>query len=117
MTAEERVATGFPVEVAVFDRSRIKARLVGGTDDNPVYAFTLEPDSENDGIFCDATGERPGSIAWGMTLDPVLNDDKPLGSSSAIYMETTGPELLHLIACLQNLYDVNYDADGNLKGS
>lgn len=106
-----RRATGFPVEVAVFDPQRIKHREAGG----PIYSFTFAPDTVNDGIFCDSPGERPDSIAWGMTLDPVLVDDNPEFSASALYVETTGPELLRLIACLQNLYDVNYGADGALR--
>jgi len=108
MTSKDRLAAGFPVEVSINDRRRIKTRDGYGDANLPVYQFTFAPDTTNDGIFCDSPGTRPESISWGMTLDPVLTDANPEYSASAIYVETTGPELRHLIECLQNLYDVNY---------
>ncbi len=105
-------APGFPVEVFVVEHRKVVTRDMG---DDPIYAFTFAPDTVNDGIFCDSPGRRPGSIAWGMSLKPVLRVPAEDYQESAIYVETTGEELRLLIACLQNLYDVNYDSNGNLK--
>ena len=111
MPQAERLAAGFPVEVAIFEPHRIKQREVGASayaNSDSVYSFTFAPDTTNDGVFCDAPGYREGSIAWGMTLDPVLRDDDPEYSASAIYIETTQEELARFIASLQNLYDENF---------
>jgi hypothetical protein len=113
MPLAERRAAGFPVEVAVFDPERIKSRP--GFDGDRILSFTFAPDTTNDGIFCDSPGERGGSIAWGLTLDPVTTDGDEDVQASALYIETTGEELLHLIACLQSLYDVNYRPSGEMR--
>lgn len=105
-------APGFPVEVYIIEPHRIVTRSGVG---DPVYSFTFSPDTVNDGIFCDSPGERPHSIAWGISLKPVLKVPSDDYQESALYIETTGPELWHLIECLTDLYNVNFDTRGLLR--
>ena len=54
MPQAERLAAGFPVEVAIFEPHRIKQREVGGRRDansDTIYSFTFAPDTTNDGVF------------------------------------------------------------------
>lgn len=104
MTTPTRLLTGFPVEVALHSELRhVQSREPG------IYSFTCAPEAEDDGLWCDSAGLRPGSIAWGLTLDPVALEGAPTDlQASCLYVETTGPELRRLIAALEELHQVNF---------
>lgn len=112
MTTKTRLLTGFPVEVALHsDLRHVQSRQPG------IHSFTCAPEPDEDGIWCDSEGARPGSIAWGLTLDPVTLDGAPDDvQASCLYVETTKEELERLMGALAVLYNENFGHTCRLMG-